>query len=93
MSVFPNPSNGSITLNLNSSVNGAVDIQVFDLLGKSVFLHSSQTTAFNFQETLEINAEPGTYLVRVIDELGNQQTKKLVIKSHTSQLLGKSIPF
>ena len=69
MTIFPNPNNGSFTIQLNSSVSGAVQLQILDLAGKThvqqeVFVHGH---SFNFVGTLG----SGVYLIQVRDKSKN----------------------
>jgi predicted esterase len=69
MMIFPNPNNGSFAIQLNSTVSGAVQLQILDLAGKThvqqeVFLNGN---AFNFEGTLG----SGVYLIQVTDRSSN----------------------
>ena len=78
-SIFPNPNNGAFTINLNSSSNKDIHVEVFDIRGRSVFNNSYvNTTDFN-QEINLSNVQSGMYLVKVSD--GEKETiKKILIE-------------
>ena len=70
--MFPNPARDYVRFSTNSNLN--LDIQIFDMLGKSVLRIDNVRNAVNVSE---LNA--GLYFVQM--SLGTQQaTKKLVIK-------------
>jgi len=76
--VYPNPNNGSFNVNLNSSSNNDISIEVFDIRGRKVF-----NKKFNgnptFNETINLeNVQSGIYLLQVSDGL-NKQTKKVIV--------------
>jgi subtilisin-like proprotein convertase family protein len=77
--IFPNPNNGEFTVNLNSSSDKDISIDVFDIRGRRVFSNSYMNTA-DFSEVVKLNnAQSGLYLVTVKN--GNQQiTKKIVVE-------------
>ena len=76
-SVTPNPSNGSVTIELNTS--NKVDVSLFDIRGRKVFENSylNNSTIFN-QEINFGSLEKGVYLLNVLSE-GKQATKKIII--------------
>ena len=70
--MFPNPARDYVQFSVNSTEN--LDIQIFDMLGKSVLRVDNVRNAVNVSE---LNA--GLYFVQMT--VGTQQaTKKLVIK-------------
>ncbi|QRM88965.1 T9SS type A sorting domain-containing protein [Lacinutrix sp. WUR7] len=78
-SLFPNPNKGVFTINLNSSSNKDIHVEVYDIRGRSVFNNSYvNTTDFN-QEINLSNVQSGMYLVKVSD--GEKETiKKILIE-------------
>ena len=69
--MFPNPARDTVQFSVNSNEN--LDIQIFDMLGKSVMRVDNVRNAVNISE---LNS--GLYFVQMT--LGTQQaTKKLVI--------------
>lgn len=75
ISIFPNPSNGNVTL--TNSTESFVSIEIFDILGNSVL--KTQSTEKNINLNLE-NANKGVYFVQMTNKSGNKTVKKLVIK-------------
>ena len=70
--MFPNPAKDTVQFSVNSNEN--LDVQIFDMLGKSVMRVDNVRNAVNVSE---LNS--GLYFVQMT--LGAQQaTKKLVIK-------------
>ena len=75
-SVFPNPSNGAISLNMSTSL-GEGKVQIIDLNGRIVFTQNRL-----LEGTLSINASGlsnGIYLLQVSNETISE-TKKLIIR-------------
>ena len=77
-SIYPNPNNGSFNVNLNSSSNKTISIEVFDIRGRKVFdKRYASSPPTNKVINLE-NVQSGIYLLQVRDGL-NKQTKKIII--------------
>ncbi|WP_051229693.1 reprolysin-like metallopeptidase [Psychroserpens burtonensis] len=77
-SIYPNPNNGSFNVNLNSSSNNTISIEVFDIRGRKVFdKRYDSSPTINKVINLE-NVQSGIYLLQVRDGL-NKQTKKIII--------------
>lgn len=73
LKVYPNPvSNG--TLFIETDLNAAKSVAIFDVLGKQVL---NTTTSNNTVNVSQLN--PGIYMVQITEE-GNTSTKKLVIR-------------
>jgi subtilisin-like proprotein convertase family protein len=77
--IYPNPNNGSFHVLLNSKSNSNINIQVYDIRGRTIFNNSYESAArFNQEITLN-NAQSGMYLVKISD--GERQTiQKIIIK-------------
>ncbi len=70
--IFPNPtSNGKV--NIKTSNNGAVQVSVFDVLGKQVLAKNVTNQTLNVS-----NLNAGMYILKLTQN-GNSTTKKLVI--------------
>lgn len=77
--LFPNPSNGSFTVSFRADAAQAVDIQVHDLRGRSVFAQTyAPSSLFETQIGLD-RAEAGIYLVTVQNGT-NKTVRKIVIE-------------
>jgi len=73
LTMYPNPLKGN-TLNLTSTANAAMSVQIFDVLGKEVLKSNVTNNAVNVSG---LNA--GVYIVKVTEE-GKTATRKLVIQ-------------
>jgi hypothetical protein len=74
--IFPNPSSGSINIELGNLQPGDKKIEIYDALGKLV----SQQDVSDTKDTIAIDLnEKGIYLVKVIVE-GRVTTKKIIIQ-------------
>lgn len=64
--VYPNPSNGNLTLDLNANVNGNAQIEIIDVIGKTV--HTENRAIVNGKNLLFLNLQQltnGFYFVKV----------------------------
>jgi hypothetical protein len=75
--VFPNPSNGLIFINYQSSFNFFVEFS--DLLGSVIFRHDLSASRSNSQ-IYNDKLQNGVYLYRIVTESGSQlKTGKIVV--------------
>lgn len=77
--LFPNPNNGTFTVNLNSVSTQDIEMTVFDIRGREVFNNTFDNTA-NFSQLVNLrNVQSGIYLLKVSD--GNSSiTKKIIVE-------------
>ncbi|MEZ4854620.1 T9SS type A sorting domain-containing protein [Flavobacterium sp.] len=73
LTLYPNPVSGNV-LNITSSNNGAMSVQIFDVLGKRV----ANTSVINNQINIS-GLNSGVYIVKITEE-GKTATRKLVVK-------------
>ncbi len=78
-SIYPNPANENFMINLFSEVETAVEIQVYDALGKLVFnlpltVHGSMQQAVNSSTW-----SPGVYIIKVVDKKAAEQSVHRII--------------
>lgn len=76
---YPNPSSNWLTIPLKNRVNGAVQINVFDMLGKQVL---SENTIIRKEEALKINVASipnGNYLFQLTFSNGEQEVLKISV--------------
>lgn len=73
LSMYPNPLSGN-TLNITSTANTAMSVQIFDLLGKEVVKADVVNNSVNVAKLTA-----GVYVVKITEE-GKTATRKLVIK-------------
>lgn len=71
--IYPNPTNTGF-VNIKTSTNAAVNVSVFDILGKQVI---SKTLSNNRLNVSALNS--GVYILK-LSQNGNTATKKLVVK-------------
>ena len=82
--VYPNPTNSAFVIELHDAtkISTAVEIQMFNVLGQSVYLNRIQMSNGMIQQEVKFNATfaAGTYLVKVtvndrvfVEELVYQQ--------------------
>ena len=78
--LYPNPTKGSFTLNLEVVSTAKVSVQLFDIRGRLIGEKSYLNTATNFSENILFEkASAGLYIVKITNGQ-HQTTKKLVIK-------------
>ena len=73
--VYPNPSNGMVNFNLNYDVN--VIVQVFDMLGKMVYIFDNHNGDFAELNAFLSNLDAGVYMIKASGDK-NIFTTKLV---------------
>lgn len=72
ISIFPNPSNGIITINTENTLN----LTISDITGKVVFSKNNVTN----NETINLsNLQTGVYLAKMVTETGVEETKKIIL--------------
>ncbi len=79
--LFPNPSKGSTNLHFLVPNNESVDIQLLDLMGRTLAQHRIRATAG--QNTFMLHALPlrkGIHLVRILRTNGEYDIRKLIIQ-------------
>lgn len=75
--VFPNPSNGEVTVDLSEKEAGAkVNFQVFDLSGKRLIHEEKLGSDWVNQKTQLVNLGTGSYLLQFESENGKKATLK-----------------
>jgi hypothetical protein len=67
LSLFPNPANNELTVDLNSAVSGQVDLVVVDLLGRALMTQTLTVDGAATRVQLDVsNLNNGTYFVQMI---------------------------
>lgn len=78
LSIYPNPNNGQFTVKLKSASNKDINVEVFDIRGRSVLKESYRNTG-DFNQNINLNnAQSGMYLLN-IDDGERKITKKIII--------------
>jgi hypothetical protein len=75
--IWPNPAGNFVNIQLNSTISGDVDIEIFNINGKKVANFQKEAAQEIRLNIDELNA--GVYLVKVISNEANY-TKKLLVK-------------
>ncbi|MDI9320406.1 MAG: T9SS type A sorting domain-containing protein [Phycisphaerales bacterium] len=75
--VFPNPSNGNITIMQSIVPNGTVNVAIYDILGRVVC--QQRLDFINQEANIKLNVSNGSYIVELQNEKGNRQFKRIVI--------------
>ncbi len=73
LNVYPNPV-GTGRIFVNSKTNSPKDIEIFDVLGKSVLLTTIANKELNIASLL-----PGVYIIQISEGI-QRATRKLIIK-------------
>ena len=73
ISIYPNPSNGAFTINLNKEYKN-VEIEITDVIGQVIYNAALKETT---QTTVQLNVKSGIYFIEVKTEAGIMR-KKLV---------------
>jgi PKD repeat protein len=75
--VFPNPSNGMVTISLNNNVSGDVKINVLNAIGELIYAGSAEVSKVHRVDLSAFAA--GIYMIRVTSEEGSTQ-KKIILQ-------------
>ncbi|GGG37402.1 zinc-dependent metalloprotease [Bizionia arctica] len=77
LSIYPNPNQGEFTIKLNSTNSDHINVQVFDIRGRSI-LNKSYNSTGAFNQTINLNnAQAGIYLLNIND--GSKTVIKKII--------------
>jgi bacillolysin len=77
-SIYPNPSNGSIKLNLSTLAD--VKINLYDMSGRNIYTNLFENNGTNFNQDINFGTlSKGIYLINVSSD-GKNATKKLIIE-------------
>lgn len=77
ISAYPNPFENNFTLDIQTSNNGSIDIQVFDLLGKRIDKRQVDLTNFDEKISLGDNYATGVYII-LVTQGENKQLIKMI---------------
>lgn len=73
--IYPNPSNGNITINTNATL--VSQIEIFNVLGERIYKSLVTNTKFE----IDLSSLPkGVYFIRIIDEQNTIKNKKIIIQ-------------
>ena len=75
--VFPNPNNGSFTLNLTAALNEQVQVNVINSVGQTV---NEISVATNKANTVSLDLASGVYFLNAATATGNYSTKITIAK-------------
>jgi len=77
-SIYPNPSKGIFTIDIDLSSNDNYSLIIKDMLGKTVFEESTMTGAGYYQKQIDLSSLPiGAYIVFLRNENGHLARKIL----------------
>ncbi|HEX9152672.1 MAG TPA: T9SS type A sorting domain-containing protein, partial [Flavobacterium sp.] len=77
--LYPNPNKGNFNIQFTGASSSGVKVAVHDLLGRKIFEKKFENSS-NFNENIQLkNAQPGLYLVTVIDG-DRKEVRKIVIE-------------
>jgi hypothetical protein len=79
IAVYPNPNQGQFVLNIESLIDGQVDVEIFDMLGKQIHYSLEETSVGVNKLPFDLSGlESGIYMVKV--RSGNRElTERLII--------------
>lgn len=77
-SIYPNPSNGNISISCFIIPKESITANVYDLLGRVV--HQELLNFSNKEATLILNIPRGSYILELKDEAGNVQRERIVLE-------------
>ncbi len=80
LEIFPNPGKDEITIKFNSNSKNSARFTVYNLIGKEIFVKELK----NFDDGVFVgkinlqNIPEGVYIVKIVMDNGNSETKKLI---------------
>ena len=78
--IFPNPTNGNCTIEVNGSVYNDASLYIYDLMGKELYAEKMNATQFFAESHLNLNGfNSGTYIVKIVTN-ERTYTKELIKK-------------
>lgn len=78
LKVYPNPSNGKISILYNFTPQESIEAIVYDMFGRSI--HKELLIFSNKETSLNLCIPNGSYILELKDEEGNVQRERIVIK-------------
>ncbi|MBK6331212.1 MAG: T9SS type A sorting domain-containing protein [Bacteroidetes bacterium] len=79
VSIYPNPTGGSFTIDYSKPLGENCDIRVFDITGKIIYLQSE--IAGSFKTIVNLQAAAGIYLLQIISTSGESiYTQKIQVE-------------
>ncbi|MFV0566072.1 MAG: reprolysin-like metallopeptidase [Flavobacteriaceae bacterium] len=79
LAIYPNPNNGTFTINLNGALNRDINTKVFDVRGRLVYQKTFSNLGDFAQEIILTNKQSGMYILRIDDGL-KTEVRKLVVR-------------
>ncbi len=77
--IYPNPNNGEFTVKF-SGATGDVNLEVFDIRGRSILQNTYSNTTNEFNKSLSLgNVQSGMYLLNIKNN-GQTVTKKIIVE-------------
>lgn len=73
ISIFPNPSDGNITIKSTGLVGPVVIIQIFDIQGRSILKRNETISDGSLQTNVSLGSRAGVYILSILD--GTQTLK------------------
>ncbi|CAM4263788.1 T9SS type A sorting domain-containing protein [Flavobacterium terrigena] len=82
VSLYPNPTDGKVTIQLNDEVENSIYVEVFDIVGKKVLEVQKQAIGSNQKVELDLSGIAGEQLFIIRIHIGDKiETFKLLKKS------------
>jgi len=75
--IYPNPSNGNITISFGNALSQKRFIEIFNFLGQK--LYSEKNLSSGNQKEINLNVMEGIYFVKMYDG-ANLYTKKIIVQ-------------
>ena len=67
IAIFPNPTNGMTTIEVNGAVNEQASIEIYDLMGRKMHVEEMNASQYFAESFIDLsNMNSGTYIVKII---------------------------
>lgn len=81
LNIYPNPVKSNLFVQLNNTSNNPINISIFDLQGRLVYVNEYNNTNTIFNKTIELNSlANGSYIIQVEHD-SKKATKQLIISN------------
>jgi len=69
--IYPNPTSGLLTIEMENTVGGATGIEIYDITGKAITRKKCNTGKTHFTEQIDVSGyNEGIYLVKIVQAKG-----------------------
>lgn len=69
INLYPNPTNDMINLSIDNDIEGFMDIEILDIIGRKIYTLKDNKTTNSYKKVIDISTiESGVYLIKITTE-------------------------